>query len=229
MNRIPFVSKRDLKRSIRERIKARRRTVFQVVFLILMGIASMIELPALDVQIKPEISALPADVVAILAKQSLAENEIKAKAGNEILKTKLALVPVLTKAQEAATKAGNLDAALAVKAKLAEVQAEVDLAKTAADAAKPKAQTDQDKFQARFLGRWKTSLGYSWDLRDDGAATMSKGGSTWAGKWKLVPGSSAVEITWDSGISERIALPADGSAPSKVTSSNGATPTITRP
>lgn len=64
---------------------------------------------------------LPQDAQSLLNSESLKETALKAKFDADIAALRKELVPKLQKAQEAATKKGDLDGAMAIKAKLAEL------------------------------------------------------------------------------------------------------------
>lgn len=65
-------------------------------------------------------TVLPSDVTKALDKSAADIGAIQAKADDETAKVRRTLIGTLTKAQEKATKAGNLDLALVLKAKIDE-------------------------------------------------------------------------------------------------------------
>lgn len=69
-----------------------------------------------------EAPKLPADVQATIDKNDRAVTAVQAKADGEIYKLRQTLIAALTKAQEAATKKGDLDTAMAIKAKIESIK-----------------------------------------------------------------------------------------------------------
>lgn len=100
-------------------------------FIILIAAHASIRLPGAE-------DALPADVTKAIAKCDGDVEAVQAKAEIEKFKVRKALIATLVKAQDKVVKAGNLDAANAIKAKIAEIEkltAPSDLLATAPAAA----------------------------------------------------------------------------------------------
>lgn len=140
---------------------------------------------------------LPPDAQAAIDKADKAISVIQSKADAEISKVRQDMIKALTKAQEAATKKGDLNAALAIKAKIDEVPRPEVL--------EPVKPMDPKTY---VVGTWRIANGGwtgIWILKDDGKVEES--GTVRTGTWKIT--GKVCTVTWLSGSTENFTLPKD--------------------
>ena len=134
------------------------------------------------------------------AEESLPPDVMKAmaKCDEDIIKARKVLLVTLTKAQDKATKAGNLDAANALKAKATEIEK-----LTTAGDLRTSPAIDGNRFLAGIAGAWKVTIatGYQgvWTFTDKGAVTNSEGNK---GTVRVV--KNVLTVTWDIGLVETV-------------------------
>lgn len=142
---------------------------------------------------------LPAEAQSAIDKADKSISGIQNKADSEIMKVRQALVAILTRTQEAVTRRGDLDTALAIKAKVEELQKLMpdDLGNQ-----EPKIKLKPEDW---ILGDWELSFpGFSkiWEFKKDGTVTFSGGP---IGKW--VVKDTVIQVNWPSGNVETVDIP----------------------
>ena len=170
--------------------------------------------------VSAESPAFPSDVQKAIDKSEADISMINAKAAQEEAKVRKALVAVLIKAQEKATKSGNLDAANAIKARVDAENKRMELPDLLATVP-----LDGNRFAAGIVGQWKVSIasGYQgmWTFTDKGVSN----GEGNKGTYKVV--KNILTVTWDIGLSETLST-YETMDKAAGTSGHGAALTITR-
>ena len=151
---------------------------------------------------------IPKDAQSLIDSEGMQEIAAKSEFDAKVAKLRKDLIPKLQKAQEAATKKGDLEGALAIKAKLVEL----------APKAEEKPPTDQElkqrltgTFEYDFHNGHKGQLeirgGIATEVRSnvqgpvkvaDGAMIIEWTNNT---QWKIVPKGDAYEVTASDGVS----------------------------
>ena len=147
-------------------------------------------LSILSVCLAAEEAKLPPDAQAAIDKAEKSISVAQAKADAEILKVRQELVKALTKAQESATKKGDLNSAMAIKAQIDE------LAKlTQAALLDPKAGAQQDADEKLLEGVWQVQKsGWRTTLSIQGTGAVTAGDGT-SGTWEIKDGSFTIKWT----------------------------------
>lgn len=123
--------------------------------------------------VSAESPAFPSDVQKAIDKSEADISMINAKAAQEEAKVRKALVAVLIKAQEKATKSGNLDAANAIKARVTEESKRLEVPDLLANADTP-----------IIVGKWDRN-GKVWDFQADHTLIETRNGTVLArGTWQ---------------------------------------------
>ncbi len=140
------------------------------------------------------------------------QNEVaKAKAGYEaaICKAAEELRKKLAAAQEQATKGGDLDKALAIRAAMDKLP----------KAPKADAPAKAPEIKDRVVGKWRAN-GAVFTLNANGSAEHSAGQT---GTWKMDKTQKAVFIMWGNGLTDTMVMPDEGSASTSGTGARGQT------
>lgn len=139
---------------------------------------------------------LPADAQALVDREGMDEFHLKVDFDAKVYKARGELVAKLAKVQETVTKKGDLDTAMLIKAKIADLSKDLP-----ADESK--------KEKVAIVGRWNavwdrgeagTNLAHDvWEVEVDGSCTSGP----IQGKWKVRP-AGGFEIRWDQGMVDTI-------------------------
>lgn len=189
------------------------------VFSLVLSVLSLTIAWAADAAPAP--STLPADVQKTIDKSEKAIALVQQKADAEIIKLRQALIDSLMQSQKDITKKGDLDTALAIKAKIEEVSKAIGAPLL----------TDQGmdkKADSWFIGKWKTSHGFMWDIKQNGVCSSSKGlnGKKRDGTWKIK--GTSLELSWADGAWDSMDIPNNETQEGKGTTMQGSHLTLTK-
>ena len=140
------------------------------------------------------------------------QNEVaKAKASYEasIYKAAEELRKKLQQAQEQATKAGDLDKALAIRAAMDKLP----------KAPKADAPAKAPEIKDRIVGKWRAN-GAVFTFNVNGTVEHSAGQT---GTWKMDKTQKAVFIMWNSGLTDTMVMPDEGATSTSGTGARGQT------
>jgi len=157
-------------------------------------------------------------VLGIFASQPLlAEEEVELPRGaeraieryeREVADAREDLLESLDRELERATKRGELEVALAIKAKKEEFAGgETDFLGNEDDA-ENRADLLNESLKTLITNTWAMANGRTVEFSKDGKAHTQKGGSRSSGKWRVE--GEEVLVTWSNNITDTIPLPIEG-------------------
>lgn len=137
---------------------------------------------------------LPPDAQSAIDKADKSIATIQAKADGEITKVRLALITTLTDCQKSTTKKGDLDGALAIKAKIEAL----DKLMPSGDLLGEKEKSTE---KINIAGEWRMNESANFTITKENKAMCASGGG------KVIIKKDALVITWDNGYIDTYVYP----------------------